>query len=203
MLADEAIVPSLPRTLGKAFFGRGKSTPVPIRITPLNVVKVVEEAFGRTYVRKNQGNCVVIRIGYAGMSVAELAENVLAVWERCVEGKRLTKEGVEGMRSAFVKSSNSVALPVWAADELFSERDVLEEALAEKPKKVKSKAERKLLAAAEEGEEEEKEEGEVDEKKGKKRVRADAMERAFEYKRAKKLAKLESSADKPKKVVKA
>jgi ribosome biogenesis protein UTP30 len=171
-------------------------------MTPSNVVKVVEEAFGRTYVRKNQGNCVVIRVGYAGMSVDELAENVLAVWERCVEGKRLTNEGVDGMRTAFVKSSNSVALPVWAADELFSEKDVLEEGVVEKPK-AKSKAERKLLAAPEEGEEEEKEEGGIDEKKGKKRVRADGMERAFEYKRAKKLAKLESSADNLKKVVKA
>jgi hypothetical protein len=132
------------------------------------------------------------------MSVDQLAANVAAVWERCVEGKRLTKEGVDGMRSAFVKSSNSVALPVWAAEELFSEQDVLEEGVVEKPKKVKSKAERKLLATVEKDEEDEKEEGEVEEKKGKKRIRTDAMERAFEYKRAKKLAKLESSAEKPK-----
>jgi len=213
VLADESIIPSLPRALGRAFYGRGKTTPIPVAITPATIVRVVEEAFEKTYVRKNQGNCVVIRVGYAGMSVDALLENCVAVWTRCVEGKRLVKDGVEGMRGAFVKSSSSVALPVWAAEKLFSAGDVLEDSVLDekKAKKLKSKAERKLLtsaAAAADKSPENVSEAEEDElakelKVGKKRVRADAMERAFEYKRAKKMAKLDKSSGEKTKTVKA
>ena len=217
VLADESIIPSLPRALGKAFYARGKTTPIPVAMSPATIVKVVEEAFEKTYVRKNQGNCVVIRVGYAGMSVDDLLENCAAVWTRCVEGKRLVKDGVDGMRGAFVKSFASVALPVWAAEHLFSAADVLEDSVLEgtKAKKLKSKADRKLLTSAaaaaaaaaadkapENVREEEEDEPAKEPKAGKKRMRADAMERAFEYKRAKKMAKLDKSSGEKTKTVK-
>lgn len=196
VLAHESIVPSLPRALGKAFYAKGKSTPIPVAMTPATIEKIVVEAFGKTYVRKNQGNCVVIRVGYARMSVGDLVENCIAVWTRCVEGKRLVKDGVQGMRGAFVKSSDSVALPVWAAEELFSAKDVLEDGVEEekKAKRVKSKAERKLLTStADERSKEVTEKEQPVDKKEKKRIRVDAMERAFEYKRAKKLEKTKNA----------
>jgi len=214
VLADESIIPSLPRALGKAFYARGKTTPIPVAMSPATIVRVVEKAFQKTYVRKNQGNCVVIRVGYAGMSVDDLLENCGAVWTRCVEGKRLVKDGVDGMRGAFVKSSASVALPVWAAETLFSAEDVLDDSVVEekKVKKLKSKAERKLLTSAaaaaaadkapENVGEEEHDEPAKELKAGKKRIRADAMEREFEYKRAKKMAKLDKSSGEKTKSVK-
>ena len=192
VLADETIVVSLPKALGKAFYKTPRTTPIAVRMTPGTITKVVEEAFGKTYARKNSGNCITIRIGFAAMEVEQLVENCIALWERCVEQKKLVKTGIDGVRSGFIKSGSSVALPVWMAGELYSAEDILEK---EEPaeKKVKSKADRKLIKPVVEKESDETENA------GMKRGREDDVEKSFEEKRARKLAK----AGKVKKSVKA
>lgn len=188
VLADESVVVSLPKILGKAFYKAPKTTPISVKITPSTITKVVEEAFGKTYARKNNGNCITIRIGFAGMTVDELCENCIALWDRCVTMKKLVKKGLEGVRSGFIKSSSSVALPVWMTGELYSVEDVLESGseVVEK-KEVKSKADRKLIKPAvvsggKDG----------DGGSGVKRSRDDDdVEKSFEEKRARKLAKKE------------
>ena len=194
MLADENIVLSLPRALGKAFYKTPRTTPIAVHITPGTATRVVEEAFGKTYVRKNAGNCVAVRIGFAGMSVDALVENCLAMWERCVVREKLVKDGVRGVRSGMIKSGSSVALPVYMAGELYSAEDVLETGLedVEMGKKVKSKAERKLIKQKKSGADEEEGEEEGTEKGVAKRGREDGdVEMAFEEKRARKLARQE------------
>ena len=186
---------SLPKTLGKAFYKSAKTTPISVRITPDKVGKVVEEAFGKSYVRKNSGNCVVVRVGFVGMGVEALIENCVALWKRCVVEKKLVQGGSKGVRSGFVKSIGSIALPVWMTDSLFSENNVLTEEEIASKKVKKSKAERKLLAPSVEEKEVE------DEIKGSgKRGRDeeeenddDDVEKSFEKKRARKLAKQETS----------
>jgi ribosome biogenesis protein UTP30 len=181
VLADEKVVVGLPKILGKAFYKTPRSTPIAVGITPNNAAKVVEEAFGKTYVRKNSGNCVAIRVGFADMSTEQLVENCLATWERCVVQMKLVKDGVKGVRSVFVKSGSSVALPVWMADELYSADDVLEGPVV---KVIKTKAERKLVkpVIVEEPVE-----------TTTKRVREDDVEKSFEERRARKLAKGEKT----------
>jgi len=191
VLADEKVVPSLPQALGKAFYKTPRTTPIAIRIKPNTVSRVVDEAFGKSYVRRNAGNCVAIRIGFAGMSVLELVENCIAMWDRCVVQRKLVKDGVSGVRSGMVKSGSSVALPVYMTEELYSTaEDVLESGMPVETKKVKSKAERKLMkqkkTAAEEGDEEEGGKG-----AGKRGREDDDVETAFEEKRARKLARQE------------
>ena len=181
VLADESVVVSLPKILGKAFYKTSRTTPIAVKLTPGTVTKVVEEAFNKTYVRKSPGNCVTIRIGYAGMDVPALVENCIATWERCVTHKKLVKDGVDGLRGCFVKGGSSVALPVWMAEELYSAEDVLDGPVV---KKVKSKADRKLLKEAHVVEE-------VDVEENRKRERDDDMEKSFEERRARKLAKQE------------
>jgi len=188
VLADERIVPSLPRVLGKAFYSSPRTTPISVGMTPANVARVVEEAFRKSYVRKSQGNCVAVRFGFVGMSVQELVENCEAVWERCVTQQKLVKKSVHGLRSGMIKSGSSVALPVWLAEELYSEEDVLQEGETVNP--LKSKAERKLLKAASPVEENEM----AEEENGKKRVREDDIEKSFEERRARKLAKQEKTS---------
>jgi hypothetical protein len=194
ILADESVIPSLPRALGKAFYKTPRTTPISIRITPQTVSKVVDEAFGKSYVRKNAGNCVAIRIGFAGMSVSDLIENCVGMWERCVVQEKLVKGGVQGVRSGMIKTGFSVALPVYMTEELYSTPDdVLESGMSVETKKVKSKAERKLIkqkkAAAEEGEEGE---GKGVGKRGRDDDDDDVdVETAFEEKRAWKLARQE------------
>jgi len=183
-------VPSLPKTLGKTFYGTPKTIPIPVKVTTKTAREVVEQAFGKTYVRKSSGNCCAVRVGTLGMSVEELVENCVAVWERGVEARKLVKQGVKGMRSLFVKSAASVALPVWVTEELYSEEDVL--LPGDIPvKEIKTKAERKLLKQS-------KSQQEVVEKK--KRTAEDDVETSFEERRSRKLAK-KSLPENPKKQI--
>jgi ribosome biogenesis protein UTP30 len=182
VLADENIVLTLPRLLGKAFYKTPRSTPISIKISPSTVSKVVDEAFNKSYIRKNAGNCVAVRIGYAGMSVEELVENCIAIWDRCVNQQKLVKTGIQDVRSVFIKSGSSVALPVWMADELYSQEDVLEEPVV---KSVKAKTKTKKAKPAN-----------VEKPTAAKRNRDtqdDDVEKSFEEKRARKLAKMEKS----------
>lgn len=194
VLADEKIVVSLPRVLGKAFYRTPKTTPIPVRMTPSTIEGVVEEAFKRTYVRKNCGNCVAVRIGYAGMPVDDLIENCVAMWERCVSQKRLVKGGVDEVRGGYVKSGSSVALPVWIAQGLYTDEDILEGPIV---KKVKSKAERKLIKPSVS------KETENLQPSGIKRVGEDDIEKSFEERRARKMARQRQGADSRKESVKA
>ena len=178
VLADEAVVVSLPKILGKAFYKTPRTTPIAVKITPATISKVVEEAFAKVYVRKNAGNCVAIRIGYVGMEVDALIENCIATWARCVTNKKLVKDGVDGMRSCFVKSGSSIALPVWMADDLYTEGDVLDGPVVEK---IKSKVDRKLLK--------EKPVEAAEPEDSRKRDREDDVEKSFEERRARKLTK--------------
>jgi len=193
VLADEKIVVSLPKVLGKAFYSSARSVPIAVKMSPDTVVQIVEDAFGKSYVRKNAGNCASIRVGYVGLKVEELVDNCIAAWQRCIVQKKLVKQGVEGTRSAFIKSMESVALPVWTTEELYSAEDVLEESVedsVEEPKKIKSKADRKLLK--EKAEKEQVPEPLV----GTKRIREDDVETAFEERRARKAAKKEKGTSK-------
>src|SRR5204862_3497250 len=126
-----------------------------------------------TYARKNNGNCITIRIGFAAMEVEQLVENCIALWERCVGQKRLVKTGIDGVRGGFIKSGSSVALPVLMTGELYSAEDILEE---QEPaeKIVKSKADRKLVNSAVE-----KEVDDEVESAGTKRGREDDVEKSF------------------------
>jgi hypothetical protein len=179
VLSDESVVVALPKILGKAFYKTPRTTPIAVKLTPGTITKVVDEAFNKTYVRKSPGNCVAIRIGFVGMEVSSLVDNCIATWERCVTEKKLVKDAVDGVRGCFVKSGSSVALPVWMADQLFSADDVLEGPVV---KKVKSKADRKLIKEAPVEE--------VDgEEENRKRDREDDVEKSFEERRARKLAK--------------
>jgi hypothetical protein len=114
------------------------------------------------------------------MSVEDLVENCVAAWDRCVSQKKLVKNGVHAVRGAFVKSGSSVSLPVWQTEELYSEENILDGPVV---KEVKSKAERKLLKPADEGVKE------VESEIGNKRSREDDVEKSFEDRRARKLAK--------------
>jgi hypothetical protein len=99
--------------------------------------------------------------------------------------EKLVKTGVKGVGSVFVKSGSSVALPVWLAEELYSAEDVLEGPVV---KEVKGKAERRLinLAVGKESVEESAE-------KLMKMTQEDDVEKSFEVRRARKLAKVEKS----------
>jgi ribosome biogenesis protein UTP30 len=109
-LADERILPSLPKLIGKSFF-RKRKTPIPVDITaasfPEQVKRAVEQS---TFMAPPAGSCVTVRAARCGMGAAAAAENVLAVV--AAAAARVPKKWAN-VQAVYVKTSESVALPVY------------------------------------------------------------------------------------------
>ncbi|GAB4821059.1 hypothetical protein N2152v2_008105 [Parachlorella kessleri] len=130
-LADERVLPTLPKLLGKAFF-RKKKQPVPVRLTGKDWGAQVAAACGATYLVLGGGSSLSLKgralrvLGWVGararagnarvakssQSEQQCVENVVAAAKAAVE--RLPKKWA-GIKSVFLKSSSSVALPIYQA----------------------------------------------------------------------------------------
>lgn len=111
------------------------------------------------------------------MSPAELTANITAVAEALIA--RWIPQGVKNLKAVFIKSPESVALPIWQTDELFVDaKDVVADATEEEKKALKEKAnvgkKRKSLESGKEGAAAADEEDEAAEKPAKKSKKAKA-----------------------------
>ncbi|CAN6359200.1 unnamed protein product [Urochloa humidicola] len=108
-IADRAILPLLPRVLGKAFYST-KKAPIGVDFTrggwPEQVCKVQDSAF--LYLRS--GTCSGIKVGRLDMKEDEIVENVLAAVEAAVE--KVPKKWAN-IRALHLKAVDSVALPIY------------------------------------------------------------------------------------------
>lgn len=110
-LADDRILPSLPKALGKSFF-RKKKQPVPVRLSGSDWAPRVRAAFGSTFVHWSGGTSVTVRIARRSFDEDAIVENALATLRAAL--KRVPK-GWKGVRAVYLKSLDSVALPVYQA----------------------------------------------------------------------------------------
>ncbi|KAF2802936.1 ribosomal protein L1 [Mytilinidion resinicola] len=152
-LADERIVTFLVATLGKIFYGTTAKKPLPVNLTagvktqkdengkkskvgvkkgetvvgtPEAVGKEIGAALNAALVHISPSVSTAIRVATADMAPKDIAENVEAV----VEGltAKFVSKGWRNVRSVHIKGPNTMALPVWLAEELWVEdADVLEE----------------------------------------------------------------------------
>jgi ribosome biogenesis protein UTP30 len=108
-IADRAILPLLPRVLGKAFF-RTKKAPIGVDFTrvgwPEHVRKVLDSSF--LYLRT--GTCSTIKVGRLDMKEEDIVENVIAAVEAAVE--KVPKKWAN-VRALHLKALDSVALPIY------------------------------------------------------------------------------------------
>jgi ribosome biogenesis protein UTP30 len=109
-LADERVLPLLPKVLGKVFFDK-KKLPVPVDLKGKDILKELESAMSATYLHLSTGPCVAIKIGKLGQSVAHLQANLGAILKQ-VDSK-LPNGGLSNIRSISVKTGNSIALPIF------------------------------------------------------------------------------------------
>ena len=161
-LADDRVVPLLPKLLGKIVYETPKR-PVPVSLEgykprdaagkrvkgpdrpksePIlpaeKVAKELEKALSSARVHLSPSVTTSVRIGFSDFTPQELADNLAAVVEGMQE-KFITK-GWRNIRSIHVKSPNSVALPIWSAPELWVDaQQVLEDEEVEKRKAIDSK----------------------------------------------------------------
>lgn len=108
-LADDRVVPSLPKLIGKSFFKK-KKVPIPVNLQTKDWSGQIQKALSGTYLHRNGGNCLSVRVAKNSMSQNECVENVVAVIEAAMEhiGKKWSN-----VQALHLKSVNSVALPVY------------------------------------------------------------------------------------------
>ncbi|KAF2198116.1 ribosomal protein L1 [Delitschia confertaspora ATCC 74209] len=149
-LCDERIASALPSVLGKVFYGGNTKRPIPVDLTagtkkpestekpknkeekdvrigtPQAVGREIENALNSTLVNMTSSANTAIKVGNTAMSSQDIVENVEAVVAKVTE--KFIPKGWRGVRSLHIKGPNTMALPIWLADELWAEdEDVLEE----------------------------------------------------------------------------
>ena len=150
----------LPKFLGKTFY-KGTKKPVPVNLEPYRqtdasgrrvtqrpsdskskplappsqVAKQIENALGCALVHLSPAVTTSIRIGFSSFTPQQIAENVEAVMDGMTD--KFIPKGWRNIRAVHVKGPNTMALPIWLAEELWVEEgDVLEEEEAKEMKKV-------------------------------------------------------------------
>ncbi|KAJ9666888.1 proteasome-interacting protein cic1 [Coniosporium apollinis] len=122
---------------------------------PKDVAGEIEKTLSAALVHLSPSTTTAVRVGFASWTPEKVVQNVEAVVEGLV---KIIPKGMRGVRAIHIKGPNTMALPVWLADELWEdEADVLEKKWAPK------EAEPKMIEGAKE-------------KKSKKRKSMDAVE---------------------------
>lgn len=179
-LADDRIVTMLPKTLGNTFYKKTSKIPIPISLagsdSPALLAKKVNKAFSSTYLHLAASATTSIRVALSSMTPEQVSENVAQVVAVLADKK--IPGGWKNIRSVHIKSPESAALPIWMAQDVYGEDDVLQ------PEEEKERVAAIAKAAAERKERKQKK---VQEKKRK--VLSDAQEDG-----AAKKAKVEEAA---------
>lgn len=142
IVADYRVHHLLPKVLGTRFFHGSKKLPFMIRMSKavkLKRQKMVEEC-DTSYIRAqlksicknahylpNEDNCLNIKIGQIGkQTVDEMTYNIIDIVEFLTDKKQRPQGGVikGGIDSIYVKTSNSVSLPIYDG---FKGNDIVED----------------------------------------------------------------------------
>lgn len=112
-LADERVLPMLPKLLGKSFFEK-KKIPLPVDLTktkPEAIKKELTAAIEGTALFLGAGPCTSVKIGVTSQSLKDLQANAQTVIEQVV---KKIPGGWKNIRSIHAKTATSVSLPVYA-----------------------------------------------------------------------------------------
>ncbi|KAI1626493.1 ribosomal protein L1p/L10e family-domain-containing protein [Exophiala viscosa] len=147
-LADDRIVTRLPGVLGKVFYKATTKRPIPIVVahtekdkkdkkdqrsksskgegaappsSPTVLGKEIEKALDAVPVHLRPGVLVAVRVGLASFRPEQLAENISAIVQDLIE-KHVVK-GWKNVRGIHIKGQSSTAVPLWLADEIWTESE--------------------------------------------------------------------------------
>ncbi|KAI0158409.1 ribosomal protein L1p/L10e family-domain-containing protein [Pestalotiopsis sp. NC0098] len=144
-LGDSRIINRLPKVLGKTFYKNTTKRPIPVNLesrnkpkvdgkkvkktkddgpnscTPAELAAEVEKAVGSALVHLSPSVNTAVRVGYAGWSADKIAANANAVAAALVE--KYVPQKDKNVRSMYLKGSETVALPLYMADELWLDGD--------------------------------------------------------------------------------
>ncbi|KAF7303716.1 hypothetical protein MIND_00601000 [Mycena indigotica] len=111
-LADERIVPLLPKLLGVKWFEAKK--PIPVCLTRKDLKAELERAISSTYMNQNQGTCTAIKI--AKLPTHTPAQTIANLTRALPAAVNAIKGGWENVQSLLLKTNSSPGLPIWSCD---------------------------------------------------------------------------------------
>lgn len=173
-LGDSRIINRLPGVLGKTFYKTTAKRPIPVEIqarvpkidgkrvkrtknaetvnacTSVQLAGEIERAVGAALVNLSPTVNTAIRVGLAGWTAEQIAQNVDVVAKALVE--KFVPGKWKNVKSIYIKGPETIALPVWLTDELWLEQkdivaDESEEAKAIRGEKANIGKKRKSLEA--------------------------------------------------------
>ena len=172
-LADDRIITHLPQVLGKTFYKGGSKRPVPVslegkrqsfdeqgnkrrklseggkkvvkaEVSPANVAREVERTLSSALVHLAPSTTTAVKVGTSSMEPQQIQDNIEAVAAALVD--KYVPQKWNNVRAVHIKSPNSIALPIWMAEELWAdENDVLDEPLPVNESKKSKKRKKGLL----------------------------------------------------------
>jgi ribosome biogenesis protein UTP30 len=150
-LAQDSVVTTLPKLLGKSFYGKSAKLPLPIRLTvddklsPVRAKNEISKALTSTFFYLTSGAVTSIKVGRVAKSFTPeaVADNIETVINYFVD--KLSSNGWDGVRGIDVKLHQSPSLPVYVAETLFTSEDILDEKHeAEKKSNKRTRDDKKL-----------------------------------------------------------
>mmetsp|Transcript_36439 Transcript_36439/g.102932 ORF Transcript_36439/g.102932 Transcript_36439/m.102932 type:complete len:267 (-) Transcript_36439:450-1250(-) len=107
-LADDRILPLLPKLIGKTFFKK-KKQPIPVDLTTKDWAGQVQKALAATYMFNTGGSSLNIKVCRTSFDSQAAVDNVLAVVKAAVE--RVPKKW-SNVQAVYLKTAESAALPI-------------------------------------------------------------------------------------------
>ncbi|KAH8723634.1 ribosomal protein L1p/L10e family-domain-containing protein [Phaeosphaeriaceae sp. PMI808] len=139
-MVDDRVIKIVAEFLGKTFYQSKAKRPIPIRLTagayieqtakknnkepqnvvgtPQGVAKEIETALNSTYLSMSASANTSIRIGTLSMTPQQVTENTSAVVAAIIP--KHIEQGWHNVRSLHIKGPATKALPVWLAEELWT-----------------------------------------------------------------------------------
>lgn len=160
-LADDRVVTSLPKVLGKIFYHGGAKRPIPVAIAgkaskdkhgqvqkgsekpsstalPTQIASEMDRALNSALIHLSPSTNTSIKVGKSSQEPGQIAENIEAVVIGMVA--KYIPQGWRNVRAIHIKGPNTMALPIWLADELWTEdKDIRSERPAVRPGDDKSR----------------------------------------------------------------
>ena len=159
-MADDRVIPTLPKLLGKIFFDSSKR-PMPVSLEgykpkengkrvkstktaesrriaePKEVAREIEKAMSSARVHLSPSVTTAVKVGYSNFPANRISENIQAVVDGMTE--KFISKGWRNVKAVHIKGPNTIAFPLWMADELWvEEEDVIEDDQAENAKQIAS-----------------------------------------------------------------
>ncbi|KAJ7166451.1 ribosomal protein L1p/L10e family-domain-containing protein [Mycena crocata] len=111
-LADERVIPLLPKLLGVKWF-EAKKQPIPVCLTRKDLKGELERAIASTYMNQNQGTCTAIKISTVSHKPSQVLENLQVALPVIIQN---IKGGWDNVQSLLLKTNSSAGLPIWSCD---------------------------------------------------------------------------------------